>query len=74
MIAKVRVAPDDIDGNGVHGHSDPDIYSDSDDPRRVAAMASTDVRSTLTPEILARRWSISLDKAKRTLRSLLRRV
>ena len=67
LIKTVTVASDDMTGDGLTGHLDKDVYETSDEVKRISALSSGDRRSTLTPELLARRWCISLPKAKQTL-------
>jgi hypothetical protein len=67
LIAQVNVAADDIVGDGLDGHQDPDIYTLSDEARAVMALSTAEKRSVITPEVLARRWRIGLSAAKRTL-------
>jgi Reverse transcriptase (RNA-dependent DNA polymerase) len=67
MIACVNVAPDDISGDGYHGHVNNEIYAHDEDRRKIQALSSSELRSVLTPEILSRRWGIGLVAAKRTL-------
>ena len=38
MIEAVNVAADDMEGDGLDGHEDPDVYSTHDDVRRVQAL------------------------------------
>ena len=67
LVASVTVASDDVPGEGLSGHGDSEIYSRCEQIRRIQAMSSDERRSTITPEILARRWGISIAKAKKTL-------
>jgi len=67
LIASVRVAADDFEGDGLSGMLDPDLYTVTGDNRRVMEMSSSQVTPTLTKEVLARKWHIGLDKAQKTL-------
>ena len=67
LIKTVTVASDDMTGDGLTGHRDPDIYETSAEVKRISSLSSGERRSTITPELLARRWCISLPKAKKTL-------
>jgi hypothetical protein len=67
LIASVRVAADDYDGDGVSGMLDPDLYTVTGETRRIMEMSSTQVMPMLTKEVLARKWHVGLDKAQKTL-------
>jgi hypothetical protein len=67
LIAHVHVAPDDILGEGLSGRLDIAMYPDGDERRRVGALTTGESRSVITTEILAQRWGIGLETAKRTL-------
>ena len=67
LVATVTVAPDDIVGDGIDGASDIEVYITTGERRAVSVMTSVERRSTITPEILARRWGIGLSTAARTL-------
>ena len=67
LISKVRVAADDIDGDGVEGRIDNELYQVSETTRKVMALASKDKASSLTPELLSQRWMIGLEMAKQTM-------
>ena len=68
LIAAVSVAPDDVVGDGLEGHSNAVIYPDGDHDRHVFALSTEEKRSVVTKEILARRWGIGLSAAARTLK------
>ena len=68
LIKTVHVASDDMTGDGLSGHIDNDVYTTSEEVKRISAIKSDkDRRSTITPELLSRRWCISLPKAAKTL-------
>jgi len=67
LISQVRVAADDIDGDGLSGHADGDVYHVEDSLRSLFALSTEEKRSVITPEVLSRRWGIGLAVAKRTL-------
>ena len=67
LIAKVIVAADDHDGDGISGRENEVVYPPNEEHRRIKALSTTEKRSALTPEILSRRWNIGLDTAKKTL-------
>ena len=70
LVAAVNVASNDKDGDGLAGHQDPDLFPMDDEARQthaVFALSTSQQRLVLTPEVLARRWAIGLDTAKRTL-------
>ena len=70
LIANVRVAVDDYDGDGLSGHADEDVYPLDAKTRRLFALSSSEKRSVLTPEVLSRRWgTIGLEAANRTMRA-----
>jgi hypothetical protein len=69
MIAQVKVAADDHDGDGLTGRRDEIIFPPNEDRTRIYALSTTKKRSALTPEILSRRWGIGLDTAKKTLQA-----
>ena len=66
LVAQVHVASDDIHGDGLAGHNDADVYPERH--RVLSALTSEERSSTVTPEILSRRWGIGLSTAKQTLR------
>jgi len=68
LVSAVQVASDDVDGNGLSGHVDKDVYPYSDEIRKISALKTTESRSTITPELLAKRWCIGLPKASQTLK------
>lgn len=79
MAEQIIVAADDYIGDGLSGRGDSSLYSVSDEWREVAkltteggynieAVATTERKSVITPEMLARRWMIPLPTAKRTLK------
>lgn len=52
LVACVRVADDDFDGDGSSGMSDPDLYEVTDANRRVLEMSSSQVTLTLKKKFL----------------------
>ena len=68
LIAKVHVAANNIVGDGLEGHEDPDVYTDSEEVRKVASIATSNPCFTITPEILSQHWNIGIPKASNTLR------
>ena len=68
IVSAVNIATDDKLGDGTCGWNDTSV-SDHVSPigRSVMAMASTNKRSILTKEILAKRWGCGLETAKKTL-------
>jgi len=70
MIASVNVASDDLEGTGLSGRGNEDVFPPGDEPTRTINALSTDERkSALTPEILAKRFNCGLATAKRTLKT-----
>jgi hypothetical protein len=67
IVATVSVAVDDLDGDGLNGHEDMDVYSK--ESRDICQLETTERSSVITPEILAQRWSIGLLAAKSTLQA-----
>jgi hypothetical protein len=67
VVASVNVAADDCAGDGLEGHADPDVYSD--EHRAICSLHSSERVSTLTPEILTKRWGIGLEASKSTLQA-----
>jgi len=67
LVAAINVAADDISGDGLSGWNDNDVYPMDDESQKLFALSTGEKRSTITPEILSRRWGIGLDTAKRTL-------
>ena len=67
LVAAVNVAADDIAGDGLSGHGDNDVYPMDVESRKLFSLSTSEKRSTLTPEVLSRRWGVGLDTAKRTL-------
>ena len=65
----VHAASDDIEGNGLKGHVDADVYPVSDEGRRLFSLSTGEQRSVLTPEVLSQRWNIGLASARRTMQS-----
>jgi hypothetical protein len=65
----VHAASDDLGGNGIEGHVDDDVYPKTDEHRRLFSLSTGEQRSVLTPEVLAQRWNIGLEAAKRTLQA-----
>jgi hypothetical protein len=54
MIAQVKVATDDHDGDGLTGRQDEMVFPPNEDRTRIYALSTTKKRSALTPEILSR--------------------
>jgi hypothetical protein len=69
LIMRVNVASDDIEGDGLDGRQDSEIYPTDDVDRNIMQMKSSERGSVVTKEILARRWGIGIETAKRTLQS-----
>jgi hypothetical protein len=69
LIASIRVAADNFEGDGLSRMLDLDLYTVTGDNRRVMEMSSSQVTPTLTKEVLAHKWHIGLDKAQKTLHS-----
>jgi hypothetical protein len=67
LAAAINVAADDIVGDGLSGRIDNDVYPMDDKSRNLFALSTSCKQSSLTPEILSRRWGVSLDTAKRAL-------
>jgi hypothetical protein len=67
LIAAINIAADDMDGDGLSGHSDDIVYPMGKESRKLFSLSTNEKRSVLTPAILAQRWGIGLDAAKRTL-------
>jgi hypothetical protein len=69
LIDTVHAAPDDLNGDGLQGHLDNDIYPKTNQHRRLFSLSTGEQWSVLTPEVLAQRWNIGLAAAKRTMQS-----
>ena len=67
LVAAINVAVDDIAGDGLSGHGDNDVYPLDAESRKLFALSTSEKRSTLTHEVLSRRWGVGLDTAKRAL-------
>ena len=65
LVSCVNVPSDDFEGDGLSGYGDAKVFPD--EYRQAASMASGERGSVLTKEILARRWGIGLETAKKTL-------
>ena len=63
-------APCDIDGNGLQGKDDEQLYKKLDNSRRIHGLSTGEQRSVLTPEVLDKRWHIGLDAMRRTMGSI----
>jgi hypothetical protein len=63
----VIVSDLDMEGDGIVDRDDRILKSVDCNIRNVAALVSNERKSTITPEILARRWNIGLAAAKRTM-------
>jgi hypothetical protein len=70
MIAQVKVAADDHDGDGLTGRQDEIVFPPNQDRTRIYALLTTEKCPALTPETLSRRWGIVLDTAKKTLQAI----
>jgi hypothetical protein len=68
LVAAINVAADDIVGDGLSGHGDNDKYPMDVENRKLFPLSTSEKRSTLTPEVLSRRWKVGLDTAQRTLK------
>lgn len=82
MVACVNASGDDIDGNGLSGFLNRDVYPEvylqdrqravssvlTDEQLEVFALSTNERRSVITPEILSQRWGIGLQTAKQTLK------
>ena len=68
LVSAVNVAIDDLDGDGLLGHIDKDVYPIDDKSRQLFTLSAEEKRSVLTPEVLAKRWHIGLNAARRTMR------
>ena len=66
LVANVRVSADDLPGMGTSDCVDKDLYPER--ARSISALTAQDMKSVITPEILSKRWGISLPAATRTLR------
>lgn len=67
FVEAVNVASDDLEGNGLSGHLNEDVYPIGDEGRSVMALTTDEKLGVITKEVLARRWGIGLDTAHRTL-------
>jgi Reverse transcriptase (RNA-dependent DNA polymerase) len=65
IVATVNVATDDLEGNGLQGSADPDVYPSR--KRKICQLSSDERKSVITPEILAKRFSCGLEIAKQTI-------
>jgi hypothetical protein len=65
IVATVCVATDDLIGDGMEGHMDPEVYSEGS--QLICQLGTEELCSVITCEILAQRWSIGLAAAKSTL-------
>ena len=68
-LAQSTVVVSSLDhyGDGLIDREDRILMSKDPEVRTVSAMSAKERKSTLTPEILARRWHIGLAAAKRTM-------
>jgi hypothetical protein len=60
LIAQVSVASDDPDGDGLAGRQNEVVYPPDEERRRIMSLSTAEKRNALTPEILSRRWGISV--------------
>jgi hypothetical protein len=67
LIAAVHFSPRDITGDGIRDDLDPDIYPHAENSQAIFALSSKERRCIITPEILSKRWYISLEAARDTL-------
>ena len=70
LVAAVNIASNDKDGEGLAGRQHPDLFPMGDEACQthvVFALSTSEQCSVLMLEVLARRWTIGLDTAKRTL-------
>lgn len=68
LISQVCIASDDIEGNGLNGYQDDDLFNTPSEFKAISEMEVSEKSSVITKEVLARRWGIGLDTALRTLR------
>jgi hypothetical protein len=69
LISMVNVAADDMEGDGLEGRNDEMVYPTNEDDRVLMKMKLSERGSVITKEILARRWRIGLETAKRMLQA-----
>ena len=64
LIAQVRVSPGDLEGDGLQGYDDREVYAAC---QEASAIETAERGSILSPQVLSRRWSIGLKAATDTL-------
>jgi hypothetical protein len=69
LIGMVNVASDDMNGNGLDGRRDKEVYPLDPDARSMMKLSTSGRGSVITKEILSRRWGIGLEAAKSTLKT-----
>jgi hypothetical protein len=56
-----------MEGHGLIADLDDDVYPMAKNKRKLCALSATERESILTPEILSKRWGISVDRAQKTI-------
>jgi hypothetical protein len=67
MIATVHISPCDITGDRIMDDLDPEVYPHAGYSRAIFAFSSKECCCIIMPEILSKRWYISLEAAHDTL-------
>ena len=61
--------PDDLDGDGMSSHADPEAYSDQ--AHAMCSLLIMEWHGILTPEVLSKWWNIGLQTAKKTIKVMM---
>ena len=69
LLGSHTTTPFDIGGNGMQGKDKEKLYPKSGKYPRIHWLSTGEQRSVLPPEVLAKRWHIGLDDARRTMGS-----
>jgi hypothetical protein len=56
-----------MEGDGLSAGLDDDVYPMATNKRKLCALSATERESILTPEILSKRWGISVERAQKTI-------
>jgi len=66
LVACIKVSTMDMNGDGIVDN-DATLHPDAEQSRRLSALRTEGMTSIVTPQTIARRWNISLDKSAKTL-------
>jgi hypothetical protein len=67
FIGAVHTSPYDMEGDGLIADLDDDVYPMATNKRKLCALSAKERDSILTPEILSKRWGISVERAQKTI-------